>query len=334
MKRKAEELLPNGYTLVYLTRFGSELYGTNNPTKSDIDLKGIYLPSTEDLILGQAKHHVGTSTGDKNKKNTANDIDIDLWSIQKFIKHLAEGDTGAIDIFFSMYANKIEYQEKDIIRYITLQKKVFLTKNVKSFTGYCLGQAQRYGIKGSRYGDLLIIQDLLDNWWDVKDHSIEHMSMEFTNSAKLELEELKYCSFICKDNKDYFSILGKLYQLTISAKEFRTRLTKQVDAYGDRAKAAMENDGIDWKALSHAYRAIIQIVELLETGQIHFPLKEAKAIKRVKYNSTKTDLPSILDDISNLMEQTENLVQQSKLPDNAIKEQLNKIVLNIYDKVV
>lgn len=329
MIEKVRELLPNGYELVYLTRFGSELYGTNDITKSDLDLKGIYLVSEEDLILNRAIHHVTTTTGKKNERNTVGDLDIDLWSMHKFIKHLSEGDTGAIDMFFSMFSNKIAYQDGAMIEYLKLQKKVFLTKNVKAFTGYCLGQAQRYGIKGSRYGDLILIKEMLDCWWDVKDKTISHIAMEFTSAYNLELIDLKHCSFIEKDNKDYFSILGKLYQLTISVEEFKQRLEKQVDAYGDRAKAAME--GIDWKALSHAYRAIIQIVELLKTEHIVFPLVEAEKIKQVKYDSTKEDLPSVLDKISLLMDETENLVQLSKFPDEVVQSRIDKIILNIHN---
>lgn len=333
MKEMAEKLLPKDYQLVYLTRFGSELYGTNKPGKSDIDLKGIYLVSKNDLLLGQAQHHVGNSTGEKNKRNTEKDIDIDLWSIHKFIKHLSEGDTGAIDMYFSMFRNDtIEYVNVEIQRYLQAQKQEFLTKNVKSFTGYCLGQAQKYGIKGSRYGDLLVIQTLLDDWWLLKElKGKEPIAMEFTNSCHLELIELKHCSFVEKDNKDYFSVLGKLYQLTISAEEFKRRLEKQIDAYGDRAKAAME--GIDWKALSHAYRAIIQIVELLRVNYITFPLVKANDIKKVKYDCTKADLPKILEKISRLMDQTETLVQASQLPDNVDKEEIDKIILTIYEKM-
>ena len=49
----ALSLLPEDATLLYLTEFGSVLYGTNTPA-SGTDLKGIYLPSIKSCILEQA----------------------------------------------------------------------------------------------------------------------------------------------------------------------------------------------------------------------------------------------------------------------------------------
>ena len=41
-------------TLLLLTLFGSTLYGTESPGKSDVDARGIFLPSTESLALNKA----------------------------------------------------------------------------------------------------------------------------------------------------------------------------------------------------------------------------------------------------------------------------------------
>jgi predicted nucleotidyltransferase len=43
-----------GASLLFLTLFGSVLYGTESPGKSDVDARGIFLPSTESLLLNKA----------------------------------------------------------------------------------------------------------------------------------------------------------------------------------------------------------------------------------------------------------------------------------------
>ena len=51
------EKLPAGYRLIYLSLYGSNLYGTALPT-SDTDYRGIFIPSMEDLLLGKAEKKI------------------------------------------------------------------------------------------------------------------------------------------------------------------------------------------------------------------------------------------------------------------------------------
>jgi predicted nucleotidyltransferase len=56
--------------------------------------------------------------------------------------------------------------------------------------------------------------------------------------------------------------------------------------YGARAEEAERNEGLDFKALSHALRALDQMEELLQTGKIVFPLRgreELVAVKEGRY---------------------------------------------------
>ena len=64
--------------------------------------------------------------------------------------------------------------------------------------------------------------------------------------------------------------------------EFIARIKRDYDQYGERARMAERSKGIDWKALSHAFRALIQMDELIETGRIKYPLSRALEIKEIK----------------------------------------------------
>lgn len=75
--------------------------------------------------------------------------------------------------------------------------------------------------------------------------------------------------------------------LDIKTKEFQKRIVRDYNEYGERAKLAERNGGVDWKACSHAFRAIYQLEELYQTGNIRFPLKHRKlltSIKKGKYS--------------------------------------------------
>lgn len=75
----AKSLLNKGDKLVYLSHFGSVLYGTNSE-KSDCDLKGVFVPSVASLVKGTASHHYRFSSGANDSKNSAEDVDVELWS--------------------------------------------------------------------------------------------------------------------------------------------------------------------------------------------------------------------------------------------------------------
>jgi hypothetical protein len=55
-----------------------------------------------------------------------------------------------------------------------------------------------------------------------------------------------------------------------------------VNEYGQRALQAERNEGIDWKALSHAVRVGREALELLQTGKITFPLSCVAEILSIK----------------------------------------------------
>ena len=67
-------------TVIFKTLSGSRLYGTYNEN-SDTDIKGVFLPSMHDLILGKAPKHYVSSTGKSNEKNNAEDVDETYYSL-------------------------------------------------------------------------------------------------------------------------------------------------------------------------------------------------------------------------------------------------------------
>src|SRR5690606_19643354 len=82
--------------VVYM-KFGSHLYNLNT-SSSDVDYKGIFLPTLPELLLGNHPNSIVTSTGGDNSKNTNEDTDVELVSLPRFIKHACDGETYALDM--------------------------------------------------------------------------------------------------------------------------------------------------------------------------------------------------------------------------------------------
>ena len=80
----------------------------------------------------------------------------------------------------------------------------------------------------------------------------------------------------------FFEVCGKKCMLTASIKHAREVIQNLLEGYGQRARAAERNEGVDWKALSHAVRVAHEAIELFDTGRITFPRPEAPHLLAIK----------------------------------------------------
>jgi len=65
------------------TVFGSHLYGLNTKN-SDRDIKGIYLPTLNELLLGNYKPYINLDSNKKGK-NDSSDVDEEYIALPTFI---------------------------------------------------------------------------------------------------------------------------------------------------------------------------------------------------------------------------------------------------------
>jgi predicted nucleotidyltransferase len=141
-------------TLLYLVKFGSHLYGTDT-SESDVDYKGIFLPSKEQCFLQNVPKSITYSTGKNDSKNTEDDVDIQLWSLQYFLQLLSKGEINALDLCFSFtYPEVIEHKDNRMNLIFDNHKKFFNVKDCNAYISYSINQSKKYGIKGSRLGKI------------------------------------------------------------------------------------------------------------------------------------------------------------------------------------
>ncbi|MBP3731478.1 MAG: nucleotidyltransferase domain-containing protein [Mailhella sp.] len=267
--------------LLYLTVFGSTLYGTEIEGKSDIDVRGIFLPTMESLVLNECSHSIHFTTGGNFSRNGCDDVDIDLWSLQYWLqKLLPAGDTGALDVLFSPSNQHCTlFRDPRLDAVFNFPLNFLDTNNGKACAEYSLGQAKKYGIKGSRLGALKNAAKYA-NVLCGKEGS-KKLSV-CADGIVAGCKDERFCRIDEVHDSPMLFLCGKWHALDISMREFLHRLDIELARYGQRSADAESNSGIDWKAISHAVRAIRQITELLTTGRISFPLKCREELRRIK----------------------------------------------------
>lgn len=291
--------------LIVKMKFGAHLYGTATD-HSDIDYKGVFLPSRRQILLGRIPKCRSFSTGDDRSKNTAGDVDEDIYSLHHFIKLACEGQTVAMDMLHAPDA-ALEVTS-DTWQTIVKERHRFYTKRLGAFVDYARRQAAKYGIKGSRLNAAAAVLDLLktvapanrlrDIWTD--------------------LPRNEHCHDLGKDphGMRQYQVCGKTFQESVTVGYVLPILEKFYDTYGQRAKLAAENKEIDWKAISHAIRATLQVREILMQGAIHYPLNDAPFLKQVKQGCLDYS-SEVAPRLESLMGQVETLLKNSSLPDDA-----------------
>lgn len=304
--KMAEDLCAaNDARLLYLVRFGSDLYGTATED-SDTDLRGIFLPSIERVIMGRDEKSLRFSTGDNSRRNSEKDIDIDLWSAKHWLtKLLPSGDTGALDLLFSP-SNTACVLKKDRILDQAFENPLRLleTENNAAYADYAFSQAKKYGIKGSRLGALRAARKIAAAKMSEYSGDSPARLGEYMKDVVLACDCEKHC-FI---ENNFLCLCGRRHHEKILMREFLSRLDVEISNYGTRAEDALKNRGVDYKALSHALRALDQMEELFDIGRIVFPLKNRDKIMRVKSGEIPwTELePIILEKIEKVAHKHNN----------------------------
>lgn len=276
--------------LLYVTYFGSHLYGLHNE-QSDIDIKGIFLPSSEDIYTGKVPNTINFKTNSgKDNKNGRNDIDFEVYSINYYLnKLLPSGDTNAVDLLFSLtspdtiiyYNTEVGNTFENVLTYHN-DRHALVSRKVKSYTSYCKHQAAKYSMKGYRLNTLESIKIYLDEvkkTWSLTGFETEPVHTIYKTLLSLDTRITHIPELVNGQPADdimrsFLEINGKKHQLSITLKEFYTRIMAEIGTYGNRAKAARNAQGTDYKALSHAMRVIVEVKQLFSEGKITFPIAD------------------------------------------------------------
>jgi len=317
--------------VIYVTQYGSKLYGTDNPN-SDTDYKGIFIPSRDDVLLKRDIEHFNFNSNDNNTRNSKDDIDLQLFSIYKFFSLLKKGETGAMDILFSLFREDTqEFNNRKYTDVIKENYKRFYNRNLHSFIGYCVGQSKVYNVRGERFNELHSFVKYFNQL--AKEHGSEKLETMFPQIDEIfSNHPYKYINYLIaptsrgtgevKDGK-YVEVLGKRFLGTVTVNYFSERITEMEEQFGNRAKASAK--GVDFKALSHAVRVISEIEELIDDEFISFPLKNRVYVTSIKEGN------ELLEDVMEYIDERITTVQEklelSNLPEKSDEKFMDELIL-------
>jgi len=126
--------------IIVKIKYGSHLYGTTTE-KSDLDIKGIFIPEARDILLQRIPPVISLSrTKLHGENNTANDVDYELYSPEKYLSLLAKGQSIALEMLFAP-DSAILNQPHPAWNAIKALAPQILTKQAVSCVHYCQRKA-------------------------------------------------------------------------------------------------------------------------------------------------------------------------------------------------
>lgn len=280
-------------------QFGSHLYGTQTP-ESDVDWKSIYLPTGRDIVLHSYKPTINeTRSKAEGERNTRTDVDLEVVSLDQFMRLLMQGQTMALDMLFGLTSSvkhstaELSGTGKQIMDAIYANRERLITKDVAAFVGYARQQASKYGIKGSRMDALqrtMAVLEPLPVYDRLEKHARALIDLVkecegFVSLEKSPLVEILSLPDVRKDPSitfPYLQVCGRKMAFTATVKVAKECFGKILAEYGGRAKKANLDGGVDWKALSHAVRVNSEAVELLTENTIIFPRPDRRLLLAIK----------------------------------------------------
>lgn len=329
-------------------KFGSHLYGTNTE-ESDMDFKAIYLPTAREIVMHSYDEVINIQRKKKPcERNTKDDVDVEVFSLDRFLDELMDGQTWAMDVLFapeSFYTEESTQQGIDLMRLIRANKDRLLTRNINAFVGYARKQAAKYGIKGTRMDALkrtLAVLEPLPNWDRLSQHVELIGRLVDECSALLSLEKSPLVEVVMIPGPDKVTMLphlhvcGRKISFTSTVKHAKECYQPIFDEYGARAHKAHLDGGRDYKALSHAVRVNTEALEVLTSGKITFPRPDRELLLKVK---TKPKTQQITDEeiehlIENGLATLNEAHQKSPLREKPDKEWADDLVYGIYSRIV
>lgn len=350
--------LING-TLIYLSQYGSHLYGLNTEN-SDLDFRGVYIPDIDDIILHKDKDEINTEIivpttkldlipecKDKIK------VDVKIFSLSKFIQLCSKADTNALDLLFSYPSDNIEqyvyaqnmgrgkwnpHEDHYFCSFGFIHRncnKLINTDRLESPITYAFKQATKYGLKGERLKVLQSVlqgtKNFLKEWKDVivtpqVHHLLEDDYYELNINSLIDNKHVKIDEL---DNKGklekYLYVCGVQHQFNLELDKFIKRIEEKINKEYTSQRTIDAKDGNDWKALSHAIRVLLEIKELLDTGNIQFPLKDKQFLLDIKLGKVERECIDNFfnEELSNILER----VQKNELNWKYDEEFWNEFIL-------
>lgn len=327
---------------IYGTIAGSLLFGTA-VNGSDVDIRGVHIPSKRDIVFQRVKPENTPLEGIRKDNvlqqatsmalrfgvtvDTSSD-DIVSMPLHQYLTLVAGGEVTTVETIFApnhlWLTDMMDLQTwMDVL---SIRSKI-VTKKVKRAVGFCNGVAIKFGVRAERLDAAIKAQALFNDL--VKSHG----NMCLLHHVKDEIMELtKFEAIEYDDETDHnvpmLRVCGRGLQFTSSLKNSLYTLDGIVNSYGKRARASLNPDKKDWKAVMHAHRVADQMHELLAEGTITFPRPNAAYLQQIRNGDVSMEtLTATLEENMGLLDEAS---ARSSLPEEADMEAIESLVTHLY----
>ena len=335
---EVERLAGPGAAIVASMVFGSHLHGTTTPD-SDFDRAMVFVPGGRSIALGTVVEAVRSGTKeDRTARNSADDVDVEAHSLKRFLAMVADGTPRALDMLFAPPSALLE-PPSPAWREIAANRHRLVTRKTAGFVEYCRDQAKRYGLKGGRIHALRGVLAWLDG--AIAEHGDEARLRDAAGHAGgieafIAAASLTATAVVPipqkfgKPAEPHLECCGKRAPFAASLRKARETYAAQLERYGERARLAEANEGIDWKAVAHAVRVGHEALELLATGRITLPLAQPLAARVLAIKGGRVPYGEASAELEDLIARMEAAGPASALPDEADAGFIDDLVADAY----
>lgn len=285
---------------------GSHLYGTD-VSGSDEDYKVIFLPSKHDILLGRGKDASHVKAED----------DVVSWSFQKWINLLLKMDSNAYEVIFA----PIVQLNGDYVKFLPDESKILVDIREPAI-GFVGSSLTRYALRGDRLQDFIAVVSVLSKYKTIED-SLEELAT---------IEAVKF--YNDPMGVKMISLHGKSYPVPGPINEAIRMFNKYVSGASKRAQEAIESH--DWKGIAHGYRIASQMLELVRSGTVIFPLVEADTILKIRTGKIDIDTATqmVEDKVQELREEPESSYLLPQRDQHLARDYAEELIYNIHYEYV
>lgn len=256
------------HQLLYLAKSGSHLFGTATP-KSDLDVKGVFLPSKASLYLQVAPQQFTQNTNESSSgvKNSRDDVDVTVWSVQFWLKLLLRGDINAVSLLFAHTNPDAVLPGTDPVfleRVKRLEPTRILSRNLSGMMGFAYSQAIKYTEKGRH---VRVLSTVIEHLERAKNGLVSDVA---DTILAVVADDTLVRSRESDRGVKQLVVLEKIFDYPAKAAWALEPLRELEAGYGKRSRLAA-NSGVDFKAFSHSLRVLEEIRQLHTLGRIAYP---------------------------------------------------------------
>ena len=324
LERVNDKLKPFG-RLLYLSKHGSYLYGTNTPT-SDEDYVGVFIANKDYQLGFKSVEEIDCSIVDKDEsgKNTSEAIDVKVYEIKKFLKLTLGMNPNIVDLYFShTNPDAVIYDSGELNIFFNTPEWFINERLLLSFMGYAKSQMKKGKNKPHNYEQLKKFEKFLDTL--MKNSFGDHTLGEF----RLDIEKLGI-----ETETKQVQVNNLTFPFNYYVKKVYKMVKEKLEMSSHRAKSWEEN-GYDPKFFMHLFRLLDEGTQLATEGKITFPLKNRQFyldVRNGKY--TLEELEGMMESKFIEFQELEEKVSLPKKPEtNIVEEKMIEIIeSNIKDK--